>query len=93
MSMLNIAWGIPEYNTFGTDEFLNFCKLIGAEPQIAVNLGSGTPQEAAEWVKYVNERLTKSGLLWELGNELWGTWNLGWRLSNNYRVALGSSAK
>jgi alpha-L-arabinofuranosidase len=78
VSMLNIAWGIPEYNTFGTDEFLNFCKLIGAEPQIAVNLGSGTPQEAADWVKYVDERLTKTGLHWELGNELWGTWNLGW---------------
>ena len=78
LSMLNIAWGIPEYNTFGTDEFLNFCKLIGAEPQIAVNLGSGTPQEAAEWVKYVNERVTNTGLHWELGNELWGTWNLGW---------------
>lgn len=78
VSMLNIAWGIPEYNTFGTDEFLNFCKLIGAEPQIAVNLGSGTPQEAADWAKYVDERLNKTGLHWELGNELWGTWNLGW---------------
>ena len=78
VSMLNIAWGIPEYNTFGTDEFLNFCKLIGAEPQIAVNLGSGTPDEAADWVKYVDEHINKSGLRWELGNELWGTWNLGW---------------
>jgi len=78
VSMLNIAWGIPEYNTFGTDEFLNFCKLIGAEPQIAVNLGSGTPQEAADWVKYVDEHLGKTGLHWELGNELWGAWNLGW---------------
>jgi len=78
VSMLNIAWGIPEYNTFGTDEFLKFCELIGAEPQIAVNLGSGTPDEAAEWVKYVDERLNKTGLHWELGNELWGTWNMGW---------------
>ncbi len=79
-SMLNIAWGIPEYNTFGTDEFLRFCKLIGAEPQIALNLGSGTPQEAADWVRYVDTRFNagKGGLLWELGNELWGTWNLGW---------------
>lgn len=78
VSMLNIAWGIPEYNTFGTDNFLEFCKLIGAEPQIAVNLGSGTPQEAAEWVKYVNDKFNNGvgGLYWELGNELW--WNLGW---------------
>jgi alpha-N-arabinofuranosidase len=80
ISMLNIAWGIPEYNTFGTDEFLRFCKLIGAKPQIALNLGSGTPQEAADWVSYVDRRFNagKGGLLWELGNELWGTWNLGW---------------
>ena len=78
VSMLNIAWGIPEYNTFGTDEFLHFCKLIGAEPQIAVNLGSGTPDEAAAWVKYVDEEFDASALHWELGNELWGSWNLGW---------------
>jgi len=55
ISMMNIAWGIPEYNQFGTDEFLRFCELIGAEPQIALNLGTGTPAEAADWVRYVNE--------------------------------------
>ena len=42
VSMLNVAWGMPEYNQFGTDEFLAFCRLIGAEPQIALNLGTGT---------------------------------------------------
>jgi alpha-N-arabinofuranosidase len=78
-SMLNNSWGIPEYNAFGTDEFLVFCRLIGAQPQIALNLGSGTPQEAAEWVRYVDDHwTTHSGLLWELGNELWGNWNLGY---------------
>ena len=54
VSMLNISWDIPEYNHFGTDELLNFCRRIDAEPQIALNLGSGTPDEAAEWVRYVN---------------------------------------
>ena len=80
ISMPNIAWGIPEYNTFGTDEFLEFCKLVNAEPQVALNLGTGTPQEAAEWVRYVNQHWKdgKGGLLWELGNELWGNWNTGW---------------
>lgn len=79
VSMLNIAWGIPELNQFGTDEFLRYCQLIGAEPQIALNLGSGTAQEAADWVRYVNEHWpSHGGLLWELGNELWGDWNLGW---------------
>jgi alpha-N-arabinofuranosidase len=56
--------------------------LIGAEPQIALNLGSGTPQEAADWVRYVNAHWGdhRGGLLWELGNELWGSWNTGYPL-------------
>jgi alpha-L-arabinofuranosidase len=80
VSMLNVAWGIPEYNQFGTDEFLQYCKLIGAQPQIALNLGSGTPEEAAAWIKYVNEHWgdRSGGLLWELGNELWGTFQTGY---------------
>ena len=67
ISMLNTAWGIPEYNQFGTDEFLLFCHLINAQPQIALNLGSGTPEEAAAWVQYVNAHWgdRSSGLLWE----------------------------
>jgi alpha-N-arabinofuranosidase len=64
VSMLNTAWGIPEYNQFGTDEFLRFCQLIGAEPQIALNLGTGTPQEAADWVQYVTYWEFPGGLLW-----------------------------
>jgi alpha-L-arabinofuranosidase len=80
VSMLNTAWGIPEYNQFGTDEFLRFCELIGAQPQIALNLGTGTPQEAAEWVEYVNAHWGdhSGGLLWELGNELWGDFQVGY---------------
>jgi alpha-N-arabinofuranosidase len=80
VSMLNVAWGIPEYNHFGTDEFLTFCRLIGADPQIALNLGTGTPAEAAEWVKYVNGKWNggRGGLVWELGNELWGNFQTGY---------------
>jgi len=80
ISMLNTAWGIPEYNQFGTDEFLRFCELVGAQPQIALNLGTGTPQEAAEWVEYVNAHWGdhSGGLLWELGNELWGDFQIGY---------------
>ena len=80
ISMINQSWGIPEYNHFGTDEFLRFCELIKAEPQICLNLGSGTPQEAAEWVEYVNRHWgdRRGGLLWELGNELWGDWQIGY---------------
>jgi alpha-N-arabinofuranosidase len=79
VSMRNVAWGIPETNQFGTDEFLHFCELIGAQPQIALNLGNGTSKEAADWVSYVDEHWSAhSGLLWELGNELWGNWNNGY---------------
>src|SRR5437588_4009598 len=80
ISMLNIAWGMPESNTFGTDDFLRFCELIGARPQVALNLGSGTTEEAAGWVRYVNEHWGdhSGGLLWELGNELWGTFQVGY---------------
>lgn len=80
VSMLNVAWGIPEYNLFGTDEFLRFCELVGAQPQICLNLGSGTPEEAAAWVDYVNQHWSNrsGGLLWELGNELWGDFQVGY---------------
>jgi alpha-N-arabinofuranosidase len=73
----NLAWGIPEYNDFGTDEFLKFCDLIGAEPQIDLNMGTGTPEEAGAWVRYIRERYHEK-VLWELGNELWGKYQLGY---------------
>lgn len=80
VSKINLSWGIPEYNTFGTDEFLRFCELIHAQPQIALNLGTGNPQQAAEWVSYVNQHWGDhtGGLLWELGNELWGDFQVGY---------------
>jgi alpha-N-arabinofuranosidase len=80
VSKTNLSWGIPEYNTFGTDEFLRFCELIGAQPQIALNLGTGNPAQAAEWVSYVNSHWGdhKGGLLWEMGNELWGDFQVGY---------------
>jgi alpha-N-arabinofuranosidase len=51
---LNPNWGgVTEPNTFGTHEFLDFVEQIGAEAFISVNVGSGTPQEAAEWLEYL----------------------------------------
>lgn len=74
----NVSWGIPEYNSFGTDEFLQFCRLLHAEPQVALNLGTGNPEQAADWVRYIDEHWGHAGLLWELGNELWGDWQIGY---------------
>ncbi len=51
---LNPNWGgVSEPNTFGTHEFMDFIDQIGAEAYLSVNVGSGTPQEAAEWLEYL----------------------------------------
>ncbi len=51
---LNPNWGgVIEPNTFGTNEFMDFLEQIGAEAYLSVNVGSGTPQEAAEWLEYL----------------------------------------
>jgi alpha-L-arabinofuranosidase len=51
---LNPSWGgVVEPNTFGTHEFMDFLDQIGAEAYLSVNVGSGTPQEAAEWLEYL----------------------------------------
>jgi alpha-N-arabinofuranosidase len=73
----NIAWGIPEYNNFGTDEFLQLCDLIDAIPQFNLNMGSGTPEEAAEWVRYIRAH-HKGRVIYEIGNELYGKWQVGY---------------
>lgn len=53
-SMINTNWGgVTENNHFGTHEFLEFCELIGAEPYISGNLGSGTVREMQQWVEYI----------------------------------------
>ena len=88
-SMLNVWWGgVTENNSFGTHDFLNMCELIGAEPYLAGNVGSGTVQELADWVKYVNHKAGSSPMpilreqngrkepwnvkYWGVGNEAWG---------------------
>jgi len=51
---LNSAWGnVVDTNSFGTDEFMDFIHQIGSEAYISVNVGSGTPREAADWMEYM----------------------------------------
>lgn len=57
------------------DEFMDFCTKTKCEPMITVNFGTGTPEEAAAWVKYLNIDKKKNVKLWEVGNELYGTWH------------------
>ena len=52
--MVNTNWGgVVEDNSFGTHEFMELCEQVGCEPYIAVNVGSGTVQETAEWIEYL----------------------------------------
>ncbi|MHB8508557.1 MAG: alpha-L-arabinofuranosidase C-terminal domain-containing protein [Candidatus Dormibacteria bacterium] len=72
------AFGPPETNSMGTDEFLQYCVDIGAEPFITANYGSGTAREAAEWVHYCNSgRSARAVRRWSIGNETYGPWEPG----------------
>ena len=52
--MINTHWGgVIENNHFGTHEFLQLCELLGCEPYIAGNVGSGTVQEMQDWIEYI----------------------------------------
>jgi alpha-N-arabinofuranosidase len=90
----NLAWrmwgnyiGTPVSNQFGTDEFVLFCREVGAEPMMTANVGTGKPEEAAAWVEYCNgsasskwgSERAKNGhkepfnvKYWFVGNEMWG---------------------
>lgn len=50
----NIVWGGMLCHEFGTCEFIDYCRELGAEPMICVNMPTGTPEEAANWVEYCN---------------------------------------
>ena len=86
--MQNNNWGgTIEDNSFGTHEFLNLCELLGAEPYISGNVGSGTVEELAKWVEYMTSdgdtpmanlrRKNGRQKAWKVkylgvGNESWG---------------------
>ena len=87
-TIVNTWWGgVTEDNSFGTHDFLNMCELLGAEPYLSGNVGSGTVQELADWVQYTNfggkspmsDLRKKNGRTqpwkvkyWGIGNEAWG---------------------
>ena len=48
------VWGVTDNNTFGTDEFVKWCRLVGCQPYICTNAGNGTPEEMRQWVEYCN---------------------------------------
>ena len=53
-TVLERAWNSLETNQFGTNEFIEWCRLVGTEPLLGFNLGTGTPEQAVAYVEYCN---------------------------------------
>ena len=106
--VLDKAWNTIDTNQFGTDEFLAWCRLANTEPLLAVNLGTGTAEQAAALVEYCNiEKGTrwsdlrrKNGVAepymvqhWCLGNEMDGPWQIGHMTATEYGLKAEDAAR
>ncbi len=104
----DLAWQSIETNEFGTEEFLTLCTMMGWTPMLAVNLGTGTPEEARNWVEYCNSPVgtryadlraangnpePHAVPLWCLGNEMDGPWQLGHVPADQYAIRAQQAAK
>lgn len=104
----DLAWQSLEPNTFGTDEFLALCRTMDWTPMLTVNMGTGTPEEARNWVEYTNipagtkyaDLRAANGTaepygvkFWCLGNEMDGQWQLGHVPADQYAVRAQQAAK
>jgi alpha-N-arabinofuranosidase len=98
-TVLDRAWNTLETNQFGTNEFMDWCRLVGTEPLLGFNLGTGSPEMAVALVEYCNvDRGTKWSDLrrshgyaephnvryWCLGNEMDGPWQMGHMPAREY---------
>jgi alpha-N-arabinofuranosidase len=89
---LSCGLQVLDDNSLGTHEFLRFCELIGAEPYLAGNMGSGSVQELCDWVEYCNTNLpttlgkerARNGHAEPWGVKLWGVGNENWGCGGNY---------
>lgn len=105
---LELAWYTLESNQFGTNEFVEYARSIGTEPYFAVNMGTGTIEDARRWVEYCNvkdgpyyaELRKKHGYpqphnikYWSLGNEMDGPWQMGHMNAEDYVKKAREAAK
>jgi len=106
--VLDKAWNSINTNQFGTNEFMAWCKAVGTEPLMGLNLGTGTPEEAAALVEYCNvdkgtqwsELRRKNGNTepykvqrWCLGNEMDGPWQIGHMSATEYGLKAADAAR
>lgn len=104
----DLAWNAVETNQVGTDEFLSYARRLGVRPYICVNLGTGTLDEAKNWVEYCNgdtgtyyaDLRAKYGHpapykveYWGLGNEMDGEWQIGHKNAVDYGKFARETAK
>jgi len=101
------AWRVEEANSFGTDEFIAFCREVGAEPFICTNAGTGSPEEMADWVEYCNLDIGEWAALrrsnghaepfnvpyWSIGNENYGAWEMGAKTADEWARLVLEAAK
>ena len=101
------SWQVEDPNTFGTDEYIKWCRKVGCEPYICTNAGTGTPEEMSDWVEYCNLNIGKWRRLrqkyghqepynvkyWSVGNENWGRHELGARTVAEWGPLVRESAK
>ncbi len=98
------VWGVVDPNTFGTEEFVRWCRLVGCEPYICTNAGNGTPEEMKEWVEFCNTSDTPAARLrvggaplnvrfWSIGNENWGGHEIGARTAQEWGPLVLRSAE
>lgn len=90
---INIHWGeVVETNQVGTQEFVKFCRLVGAEPYICGNVGSGTVRELRDWIEYCNfsgdsswtQQRAADGSPAPLNVKYWGVGNENWGCGGNF---------
>lgn len=101
------SWQVEDPNTFGTDEYVKWCRKVGTEPYICTNAGTGTPEEMSDWVEYCNLTIGKYGRMrmanghekpygvkyWSVGNENYGDWELGAKTVKDWGPLVCESAK
>jgi alpha-L-arabinofuranosidase len=107
-TVLERAWNSLETNQFGTNEFIEWCRLVGTEPLLGFNLGTGTPEQAVAYVEYCNvDKGTRWSDLrrehgyesphnvryWCLGNEMDGPWQMGHMTAREYGRKARDSAR
>ncbi|NLF35952.1 MAG: alpha-N-arabinofuranosidase, partial [Clostridiaceae bacterium] len=91
---VNTHWGgVVEDNSFGTHEFMQLCEMIGCQPYIAGNLGSGTVQEMSEWIEYITATDLSSTVEERIANGRKEPWKLKYFGIGNENWACGGNMR